>query len=210
MFGKADGDSFMSSPKISIEEAELLLPFYVNGSLNEDETEQVKLTLTVSERLQKEVIFLQSLQYQVQQNKYEKPSSELAFKRLQQEINKEKAIALKQQQASLSSSKYRWQVATVAACLLLAVQAVNDIDKTVDYNAASGSDKTSYQGKTIDVTFSPNVTELQIRELLISQRILIIGGPSALGIYKLAITNNQEATIQKLKEHKDLIDSIQE
>ncbi|MBL1321193.1 MAG: hypothetical protein COA63_009065 [Methylophaga sp.] len=193
------------------QEIESLLPYYVNGSLTEDEIKRVERTLAENENLQQELVFLQKLQIQVQQQKQQNSPGEFGLKRLQRRLKEQQTIDNNsQQQKILSSTKNRWQFAAMAACLMLVVQTVNNIETGNTYQAAGGTAVTQYKGKIVSVTFSPAATEQQIRNLFLETNVFIVDGPSALGIYRLVIVDGSDTTIEKLASQADLIESIQE
>lgn len=189
------------------QEIELLLPFYINGTLDNDEKSRVELALAEDTSLQEELAFLQSLQTQVKQQEKEQSPGEFGLKRMQKMLKQEQA------KDKVSQHKNGWQYAAMAACLVLVVQTVSHLETEVDtgsFAAAGGSVITQHTGKIVSVTFAPEVTEQQIRQLLLETHVFIVDGPSALGIYRLAVVDGSNATIKKLATHTDLIESIQE
>jgi len=98
-----------------------------------------------------------------------------------------------------------------AACLLLVVQTAvttSQWHQNDDLNAAGGS-SIFLTGKIISVTFVPEAREENIRGLLLSVDARIVDGPSALGIYKLAVTRDIDEVTKKLLAHKNLIETAQ-
>ena len=195
---------------ITAQECEFLLPYYLNGSLTKDEIKQVEQALAENETLRQELGFLQELHSQVQQQKQQNSPGELGLKRLQKRLKGQQAIDNNsQQQKTLSTTKNRWQFAAMAACLMLVVQTINHIETGDTYQAAGGTTITQYQGKIASVTFSPTATEQQIRTLFLETNVFIVDGPSALGIYRLAIVDGSDTTIKSLASRVDIIESIQ-
>lgn len=194
------------------QDIELLLPFYINGTLDSDEKERVELALSEDINLQEELVFLQGLQVQVQQQQHESSPGELGLKRLQKMLKQEQAQNdAPHHRKGVSLEKNGWQLATMAACLMLVVQTVTHLETSPNtYVAAGGSVITQHEGKIVSVTFAPDVSEQQIRQLLLETHVFIVDGPSALGIYRLAVVDGNDATINKLASHTDLIESIQE
>lgn len=195
----------MSKP-MTINDIELLLPFYVNNTLNEDEVKQVEQALGKHPNLREELSYLQVLQKQVRQQEYENSPGELGLKRLQKEqrLNKDH-----QQLEIVSKAKNRWKYGAIAASIMLVAVTVIDMGKNDTYRAAGGSAIVQHNGIVASVTFSPNVTEQQIRKLLLDTNVFIIDGPSALGVYRLVVVNGNDTTIKKLAAQVDLIESIQ-
>ncbi|MBL4621867.1 MAG: hypothetical protein JKY89_05665 [Immundisolibacteraceae bacterium] len=198
------------STSMTKSDIELLLPFYVNGTLDEQETKQVGQALAENKDLQEELVYLQNLQTHVRQQKNENSPSEFGLKRLQRVLQKEQHLNEDRQQLEMmSSAKNRWQYGAIAACLMLVVLTVTDMKTDTDYQAAGGTAISQHNGIVASVSFSPNVTEQQIRKLLLESHVFIVDGPSALGVYKLVIVDGNDNTIKKLATRVDLIESIQ-
>jgi len=194
------------------EEIELLLPFYVNGSLNAIEKEMVEQALVDDLDLQQELIYLQTLHRQIQQQKHDNSPGELGLKRLQHALLAEqKTFTEGIEHSEQSSSINRWRFAAIAACLMLIVQTVVDYEPGLNiYTAAGGKPTISqYQGQVISVTFAPNATEQAIRRLFLDANTSIVDGPSALGIYRLSVSGNLEQVIMLFTAHPELIESVQ-
>ena len=192
------------------ENIEFLLPFYINGTLDAEENKRVEDALAIDENLREELVFLKGLQAQVQQQSVQ-PPGELGLKRLQKLLKQQQANdAVLPLKNAFSAKKYGWQMVAMAACLVLVVQTVVMHSPDSDeYMAAGGSVIVQHQGKIVSVTFAPNVTEQQIRRLLLETNASIVDGPSALGIYRLSVSNNIESTIHQFRTQTDLIESVQ-
>lgn len=192
-------------------EIELLLPFYVNGTLDDAENKLVKEAIASNKDLQQELVFLQSLQSQLQQQQEQSPG-ELGLKRLQRMLQKEQTNnETHHQKDNTAANTDRWKIAAIAACLMLVVQTATNFESDSDvYMAAGGNTLVQHKGEIVSITFTPDVSEQQIRSLLLETNVFIVDGPSALGIYRLSVSNNVDATINKLKARTDLIESVQQ
>ncbi len=182
---------------------ELLLPFYLNGTLEQHEIMLVEQALQESEELQQELNFLAGIQKKTKQQPVSTSPGEIGFKRLQRSIDKENKVIA---QKSMSNG---WRFTAIAASLLLVVQSITTLMPTEDYQAAGDQTINQPAGLTLSVTFSPDITEQQLREVLTQYRISIINGPSALGIYQLRLTHAPKATLEKIKSRTDIFESIQ-
>lgn len=193
---------------------EYLLPFYVNGSLSEDEKKQVELALSEHSDLREELNYLQQLREQVKQESRENSPGEFGLKRLQRSLQAEKAINNTQlEQTDISKEKNRWRIAAVAACLMLVVQTATEFSSsdTDSFQVANGPTTTATEkGQLVSVTFSEEATEQAIRQLLLKEKATIIGGPSALGIYHLKVTGDVTQFVLNLRAQTDLIESVQQ
>jgi hypothetical protein len=175
-------------------EIELLLPFYVNGTLSAAENLQVEQALAAKPELADEVLFLQQLQQNIkEQPQKENSPGEMGLQRLQHHLKHHKTV---------KTNVNTWRYAAIAASLLLLVQTtVTLISPTPDIfipagDGLSGADKAEL---IINVTFSPTATEAEIRALLIRLDATIIDGPSALGLYRIAPGMAASKALEALK-----------
>ena len=199
----------MTEP-LNKQDIELLLPFYVNETLDSQETKQVEDALVNHSDLQEELVYLQSLKTQICQQAHGNSPGELGLKRLEKELqNSQHLNNNKQQLESLSRIKDRWKYGAMAACLMLVVLTITDMETNNIYQAAGGKVTTQHNGIIASVTFSPNVTEQEIRKLLLDAHVFIIDGPSAIGVYRLVVVEGGSHTIKKLAAQVELIESIQ-
>jgi anti-sigma factor RsiW len=183
---------------------EQLLPFYLNGTLDSAEKSQVKQALKQDLHLQQELALLQKLQQQTKQQAIPISPGEMGMKRLQRSFKDEPNLA-----SPKTTPSKAWQFTAIAASLLLVVQTATTLLPSGQYQAAGGDTHLQRQGFTIAATFSLDVSEQQIRQLLIQHQIVIIDGPSALGVYHLLVTHKPNDTLEQLKLRQDIFDSIQ-
>jgi hypothetical protein len=194
--------------------AELLLPFYVNGTLEEFESQFVEQALAENEDLYQEYSFLKVLHTNVQNDEASSPG-ELGLKRLQRELKKEQSShTLLNQGNHQPVVNNRWKMTAMAACLMLVIQTVFyfSVDPDSDVYTAAGGGTPAIENNryVVSVTFVPSVTEQQIRDLLLETKATIIGGPTALGVYQLSIPKDNEMIMNKFKLSTDLLESFQE
>lgn len=182
---------------------ELLLPFYLNNTLQGEEKILVEQMLAEDESLRDELLFLQKLKDHAQQPLQSDSPGELGLKRLQRSL-------AKQQTQPPEQTVNRWRIAAIAACLMLVVQTASNISQTNTYQTAVGKAEIQYKGQLMSVTFTPDATEQSIRKLLLEANASIIDGPSALGIYYLLLPDNSKHSKDTLKANTDVVESIQE
>ncbi|WP_438969700.1 hypothetical protein [Methylophaga sp.] len=186
----------MNDP-LSREDIEFLLPFYVNGSLESDEKEQVEQALENNPSLREEIVFLRKLQQEVKTIPAANSPGEMGLKRLQQRIEPRKKN---------SRATQGWRLTAVAASFLLVVQtSVMMLSPGPDGYQQAGGGQTS---QLLLVTFEPETTEVEIRQLLLQYRLSIVEGPSAIGIYKLSATTRPDAILDRLQQ-SDVIETVQ-
>lgn len=193
---------------------EELLPFYANGTLNEQETRQAEAALKKNPSLKKELAYLRELREALRSVPHENSPGEHGLKRLQKAIKAENAehpaIATARNKIAKEQNLF-WPVIAVAACFLLLLQTVYIAaprpSPSEELTAAGGS-HSALAGKTVlNVTFVPDAREENIRRLLLSLEAQIVEGPSALGLYKVAVPKKAENILEKLRAHKNLIET---
>ena len=184
------------------DELDLLLPFYVNGTLSAEERRQVEAYLERSRPARDEVELLRGLRQQVKDEAIENSPGELGLQRLKREIKQA-------EQAPPSGDRMSgrtitvpsfWRPLAVAACLVVMVQA----GIMVGLGGFGGDDIVDIAGGPTDlstpvlqVTFAPDATEEQIRELLLSAGASIADGPTALGIYQLRLVDAEATSVDE-------------
>ncbi|NIA67164.1 hypothetical protein HBA54_00995 [Pelagibius litoralis] len=190
------------------EELDLLLPWYVNGSLSAEERTAVEAYLESNVQAREEVALLSAMRQNVKEQPLENSPGDLGLQRLKREIKRGD-----QQQAPTTGKVVAisswWRPLAVAACLAVVVQAgvmISVSDRTGGDVGIAG-----VNGPVLQVTFAPTATEQEIREVLQSAGTTIADGPTALGIYglRLLAPGNESANIEealvKLKARGDVV-----
>ena len=189
--------------QISPEHIEFLLPFYLNGTLSDDEKEAVEEALEQSVALREELAFLQQIQSDVKSYEPAQASpGELGLKRLQRQINS---------QANTAGNTTKWRFVAIAASCLLVLQTtlIGLSPSTELYLPAGGKPTTIAVNKTIfRVAFDPMATEASIRSLLLDLDAQIIEGPSAIGLYVVSTEQTEEDALNSLQSHT-IVESVQ-
>jgi len=196
------------------DDLDLLLPWYVNGTLSAEERRQVEAYLERSGHARDEVDLLRALRQQVKDDAVENSPGELGLQRLKREIKQtEQGPAASDRLAgrTITVASF-WRPLAVAACLVVMVQAgvmvgLGDFGgDTVTVGIASGT--TGLIEPQLQVTFAPDATEADIRELLQSAGASIADGPTALGIYKLRLdtaTTSIDEALTTLRANGDVV-----
>ncbi|GJL82909.1 MAG: hypothetical protein DHS20C01_25430 [marine bacterium B5-7] len=181
------------------ESLHLLLPFYVNGSLDDAERHSVETYLENNPAARTEVVFLQRLRDEVRQTDQ---GSLGAFgqKRL------EKEIAQTRSRPAVTST--RWRAIAAAAALLAVIQGgllfniwqSDDGYKMLGVGGSAG----------VEVIFNETATEAEIRSLLNEVGATIRSGPGALGVYRIELEHSLEnadinKVIEKLRENSAIV-----
>ena len=180
-------------------EKQEMLPWYINGSLSMKERAQVERSFESSEELNKELNFLKSIRQHV---KGEVPNSpgEMGLQRLRREIKQEPK----------SASITKWRAFSIAASLVVVVQLglIANLTRTSDLYIPLSDN--SYPGNTIQIQFKSTATAGDINSLLLELGGVIIDGPSALGIYRIKLKTVDDVMLQRINQHKDIVDFVAE
>jgi len=175
---------------------DLLLPWYVNGTLNAEEQKQVEAYLERSSHARDEVELLRALRQQVKDEKIENSPGELGLQRLKREIKQEQAESGDRMAGKTLTVASFWRPLAIAACLAVVIQAgimVGLPGGDGDVKIAVGPSAPA----EIQVTFAPDATEQDIREVLQSAGASIAEGPTALGVYGLRLESDDDAAIEE-------------
>jgi anti-sigma-K factor RskA len=171
------------------EALDLLLPWYVNGTLEGEERRQVEAYLERSSHARDEVALLRALRQQVKDEAIEASPGELGLQRLKRQLQ---AQAPQQAGDRLAGRTFTvasfWRPLAVAACLAVVIQAGVMIGLG-GYGISEGEVTTATGGSAavLQVTFAPDATEQEIRDVLQSAGATIADGPNALGVYRLRL-----------------------
>jgi len=184
---------------------EKLLPWYVNDTLTDDERSEVEAHLKDCERCRSEVAYLKALRSQVKVTGDVTMYGELGLKRLMSDIKKEA-------QTPRRFLFSWWQSAiAIAATLIIMLQGVILYNFWQQSEAITTLSGPMHKGVVLQINFSPNASEAQIRKLLQSVKGSIIDGPGSIGIYRvrLNLTAENEERINEriaaLRSHSDIV-----
>jgi anti-sigma-K factor RskA len=183
------------------ESLELLLPWYINGTLEAEERRQVEAYLERNSDARDEVALLRELRQQVKDEKIENSPGELGLQRLKREIKQVGAQpggGDRMTGRTVTVASF-WRPLAVAACLAVVVQA----GVMVGLGGWPGSDVEIASGTAgltppvLQVTFEPGATEQEIRDVLQSAGASIADGPTALGVYNLRLVDAGTTTVDE-------------
>jgi anti-sigma-K factor RskA len=183
------------------ESLELLLPWYINGTLEAEERRQVEAYLERNSDARDEVALLRELRQQVKDEKIEHSPGELGLQRLKREIKQAGAQpdgADRMTGRTVTVASF-WRPLAVAACLAVVVQAGVMVGlggwPGSDVEIASGT--AGLTAPVLQVTFEPGATEQEIRDVLQSAGASIADGPTALGVYNLRLVDAGTTTVDE-------------
>lgn len=170
---------------MSVAEADIrdLLPFWVNGTLTGEDHDRVALALQNSDALRAEVIALAALRNRMQKAPMLASPGALGLARLMREIDAEplrKAFSWRGAGLIAATAAV---VAVFSSALTFATMDRETGGDDLVYEQASGDDLSA----TLTVSFRPEASEAAISKLLRKKGLVIIDGPSALGLYRIAL-----------------------
>lgn len=205
------------------QEAEDLLPWFVNGTLSTEESHAVQAFIDSGEISQREVDEVRLFAETIQEQSADEPVFNPAMfdgvmaklDSVQQEVAETPVIVSEPKQESegfltrlmdgfswslmppLAKVAVAGQFAVVVA--LSAALLAGGANEETSFETVSGSATATAQAD-VQVVFSPTATEQEIRALLNSVEGIIVSGPSALGVYEIDLAEELDsaAAVQTL------------
>jgi len=165
-------------------ERDEMLPFLANGTLEPEERAALERALEEDEPLRRELDFVARLRTGVKAASDAPDPGELPLRRALKRIEREEARTRR-------PSPW-WRAAAIAAGIAVVVQSGVIVRQL--YAPAPGGPEllgertTATDGRVVlQVTFAAEAREAEIRTLLRSLRATIVDGPSAAGVYRVAL-----------------------
>lgn len=189
----------MSTENLQIDDAETLLPFYVNGTLEPESREIVDAELSANPGLNDELKALSNLRETMQQLDFGTSPGQFGLARVLRDIDE-------LEQKKPSKPVLPWSIAVAAVAALIAVGTAWMADLGAPhYKYVSDPDE-----NLLTVAFQPEATQAEISDLLLELQLEIKKGPTAIGLYKLA--SDQQSDLNELaiqlRDRRDLIESV--
>ena len=168
-----------------------LLPWYVNGTLSDDERALVEshvnncVTCRIEERKER------GLRELVRSTETLSLSAEAGFARLDRALNEDSQASVSSRR-TLSSFRPLTRIAASIALIMVAAfiistqlpRAGND---SPEYVTLTGGSAGNASGNHLDIVFAAHVTEPEIRALLTDIGGSIVSGPSQIGRYTISL-----------------------
>ncbi|MFC3652918.1 zf-HC2 domain-containing protein [Dyella humi] len=174
-------------------EADRLLPWYVNGTLEDDARSQVEQHLVECTQCQREVAWLRTLQEEFAEQA-DKDDVSPRMRRLHRRMESRRRRAPAASVWRHRERQLAW-LAALQAVIILALGGVLLRQQHVDYRTLSAPGS---KGALLVVMFDPHTRESQLRELVRASGARIAGGPTDEGAYVLRVADTHEAAARKL------------
>ncbi len=184
------------------------LNLWANGRLPEAERRALEQKMKEDPALAREAEFLKALKHSVQSEPVAGPG-EFGLARLQKSLREEQ-----EETPAVLPRKNFWRPVAIAASVIVAVQAAlllgpapGENGSGVDLAPASG--EMTPQGPRLQIVFDPTATMSDIQTAVLSVNGSIVAGPSALGVFRLALSEeaSPEAAAQTLRDY-DFVDEV--
>ena len=175
-----------------------LMPWFVNGTLNEAEQSLVHQHLLTCTTCKKEVEELVQLSAQ-----FGWPNDGIEPQESHRLASADFIASLPERHQTLPT----WMIAGVAASVIVVAVAIafllpaGPVYQTLSSDQAAPADTS-----VIQVVFRENATERVIRNTLYENDNVVLSGPSRLGVYRVAVSDNEGAVyIARLANNPDVI-----
>jgi anti-sigma factor RsiW len=198
----------MTSPEDALERARELLPWYLNGTLDQAQRRLVDQQLEQSPALRTELDWLRALDRDLDATMTLR-AGDLGLGRLMNRIDVErdgKLVPLRR------TERPRWfmPALALAATLVIAQTLVIGVllrDRTEVLRPLAGP--VLLKGTLLQVQFHSSATESQVRELLVSIDGEVVGGPGSLGIFTVRVPDERaDEALQRLRAEITIVEAV--
>ncbi|MCB1882715.1 MAG: hypothetical protein KDG89_01770 [Geminicoccaceae bacterium] len=207
-----------------------LVPLYVNGTATAPERARVEAAARADPEVAEAVRFWRGVEAAVAAEDGQARPEPGGWGRLERALDAETGTEARAGVVRLADRFPRrrpvlgvspwWRPAAVAACLLLAAQSAFLLrggagapGGAPEGSLATASGEvgtaTGEAGRVLQVTFRPDATEESIRTLLLDVGAVLVDGPSAIGVYRIAFATPEAraAGLKALLARSDVIES---
>lgn len=187
-----------------------ILPWYVNGSLEGDELEKIEQHLEDCEKCRQEVSYLRRLTQALARPEDVAPAVDTP---LSEALSRIEQIEAERSSANLErfwdALRLKWPLrpllvvqTLVILALVIALWQGSTGAPPVFHTLSRPTDAVTSKGFAVRMVFSPEVTEQELRRLLIELKGQIVEGPSPYGVYTVEIHSiaDPEAEASLLEE----------
>jgi len=157
-----------------------LLPWYLNGTLSAREREEVETWLVSSPEGQSELLLWRAVQIDTRARPAADAGSELGWRRLRTQLPAP-------EQARKPANPWRWAAAASVLAILGLQSALLLRQPEEPMHRPLTAPALAVEAWHLQVRFAENATLAQLQALLVRHDATIVNGPSALGIYTVAV-----------------------
>ena len=193
-----------------IDTLKAMIPLYLNDQLSEEDQRAFSRGLADHPELAAEVAEYQEIQdiYRDLEAETPFPNQDRLFSRIMEKIDREETAAVHEKTVrravtpgwrerltvffytTFGSPKVAWSVAAVQVVLLVAL--IGTMPERSSFQTLSAPGSETRGQFTLNVVFDENAAEKEIRALMLKTGAVIVGGPSATGLYVLAVPREQK------------------
>lgn len=182
-----------------------LLPFWVNGTLSQDERDMVEAAMAQDPSLRQEAEMLSLVRATMQQQSDVQSPGDLGLARLRRVIEDNPQQVL---EGRSRTRRYILSFSSGLAAALALLAVLGNFRASEDvYELASSNDDTA----NIVVSFRPDVKQASMASLLQMHELVIVDGPSAIGLYRLSPLDpdaDLEQLAGTLRSETDVFESV--
>jgi hypothetical protein len=180
---------------------EELLPFAINGSLTPEEQRRVDAAAAADPDVAEELRWLKAAKESIRTSERPASPGAMGWARLNRDLRRSRV------QSIVSNP---WRAGAIAACALIAVQAISIVSlmESRDALITAGETQQAEPGTLVQVTFAPDAREGDIRALLLEVHGVITDGPSPLGIYTIRFADKAAASaaVETLRMRAEIVE----
>lgn len=198
-------------------EEEELLPWLANETLESEEREQVERYVSENSDGREELAFLQGLRRGVKQEEVASPGA-FGLRRLQSAIRVEQSAGTGAAGLPVAANDNRWWKMSLAAAVMVAIVqggVLLNMNRSTDDRIRPLSTEQD-AGLILQIEFQPAATESEIRGVLNAVNARIVDGPSALGLYRIQVEQDDQqaadidAVLDRLRVSAEVVKYVEQ
>jgi len=192
------------------EDLEAMLFFLANDTLEGEEKAEIEAAVAADADLAEQLSVLRAMRTTMQAEEEVQSPGEFGLARLQRDI-RQTGRAPVAANVNAPRTSGLWRIAAMVAVTLLAAQSLYLVSQSgVDDLTLAGVEQSL--DFALQVGFVQTATEAEIRTLLLDGNLVIVDGPSALGLYTLTTPDpeSREAAFAYLEAQDALVEFVEE
>ncbi|GGB97103.1 hypothetical protein GCM10011352_24060 [Marinobacterium zhoushanense] len=181
-----------------------LLPWYVNGTLTEDERQAVEALLQRSAEARATLETLQTLQTDIKAELQEPVPGDLGWKRLQKSIHSQPTPIPKTQRDRPIWNRFLAAAAVLIIALQVGLLLKTPTDTTPQLLGTKPGTEQLQDAQLYRLVIAPDARWSEVEALLLELNAQLVDGPSAVGVVSVAIkapADQAETVLEQLNSH---------